>query len=70
MEYDVTYQILSGVDGNATTLSESTIRVSAANMTAARLAAREWAFENDPYCDERIDPAVRISHARRVDAEQ
>ena len=64
-QYDVTYEINSGMDAQRPPVTTATIIVTADSAKSARLKARDWVWDNDPYCDDRIDPRVRIRSARR-----
>ena len=60
VRYLCSYLIRSGVDGFTAVVAEGRVEVQADTVEAAAAAARQWLWDNDPLCDDRIDPQVAV----------
>jgi hypothetical protein len=56
--YEIAYRVVSGIDNS--TVSEGTTRLRADDEDAATAAAADWAHDNDPRADARIDPRIAV----------
>lgn len=64
--YEVEYAIRSGNDNYTSIVATGTCVVEATSIESAGVAGANWAHDNDPHTDPRIDPLVEIHDVRAV----